>query len=423
MYVKKIRIIQAGTLFSLLLMTYTYYRSYKNSPDKRLKSEEFAVESMNTLHGKIRNEFRVPKQNTHNVIGLKNEELKKTRAKDFGTKNTTTITKYVVMTTTTPDPTIDGDISWSYAFYLPVTVQVYAKLNFKSIVVITGNYSTWVTNPALRVIHDNLRMDPNVKLIILETTHKLQALMAMTSRLLVAYFVPGLKPDDIIMTADADLWLFEQSGRDYVNYNSLSEILITNAFCCGTFDFDGIKIPHYAICHISMTMDRWKDVMKVDSYFNGVNNASEEKYEETIQVKGIDQIIHRINYDNFGAIVNSEITTANYIDERLISQKLYEYQKSSNVPLKKKELLTRRDRIDRSNWPQDSNFQVNDKIDAHLPRVSLSFDGLSKIVGLMKKIFKGKQLDYVLKYAMDVIALEEHHYELWPLWSYLNKIK
>ncbi|CAH1801085.1 unnamed protein product [Owenia fusiformis] len=385
MYVIRLRLIQAVTLINLLLLAYNY-RYYKN-------------------------EASISQQNTFNAKSLENEELKETRSrvKDFETPQNNKITKYVVMTTSTPDPTIDGDISWNYAFYLPVTVQVYAKLNFKSIVVITGNYSTWATDPALRVILKHLKMNTNVKLIFLETTHKLQALIAMTSRLLVAYFVPGLKPDDIIMTTDADLWLFEQRGRDYVKYNSSSEILITNAFCCGTFDYDGVKIPHYAMCHISMTMDRWKDVMKVDNYFKGVNNESvhEERDEEINKVKGIDKILHKINYDKFGAIVNSEITTANYVDERLISQKLYEYQKThSNVPFKKKELSTRRDRIDRSNWPHDSDFQINDMIDAHLPRVSLSFDGLTKIVGLIKKIFKGEQLNYVLKYARDVFALK-----------------
>ncbi|CAH1800226.1 unnamed protein product [Owenia fusiformis] len=308
-------------------------------------------------------------------------------------------TKYAVITSSTP---IKRWSNWDYAFRLPITVEVYIKLNFKCIVIISGSFSRWTSHPALRVIYDRLKKNANVKLMFLETAIKVQTLMAMASRIFVPYFIPGLKPEDIVMMTDADLWLLGQRGLEYVSFNSSSEILITNAFCCGNFQLDGLKIPHYAMCHISMSANQWKDVLKVDSYFRDVNTT---EYVENGRAKNLDKIIQKIFFDTFGVNPNVPVGIGSYLDEKMVSKRIYEYQKlHPSFPIKKKR-FPKNGRVCRLHWPSDPKFNITEKVDAHLPDNALSDDSWNKTRTLMEKVFEGQQLTDLLNFANNVSVL------------------
>ena len=256
--------------------------------------------------------------------------------------------KYAVFGCTTPAK------DYRYAFYLPLSVVAWLRINYQSIVIIIGTKKQWSSHKVLGVILHELETLGAV-LIFIDSKPEQATMLGQVSRL----FVPVLMPWDrsnsteepYLITSDADIWPLSHALFDLTPG---TKIVSSNSECCGSFKHRERMYKMLPMCYIGMHLSTWSEVMNFDVKPNEPITNS--------------QYILSYLQKDFGDIVTKKVVRGGnvgwYMDQHLISIRIQEWA-AKNPPNSIQYIRrdTRRDRIDRAYW---NAHDITDKKDSHL---------------------------------------------------------
>ena len=164
-------------------------------------------------------------------------------------------TKYAVITASTPPE--NG--TYSYVFYLPLTVFAWKRIGYDTIVILVGTELEWTSNKVLHLILKYLERCSTVKFIDAKLPERI--LFSQVVRIFVPCMLnPGyFSPHDSFVIGDADLWVLD--GSLIPNPNR-SEIVSLNAECCGTFLSHDVTYQMIPMCHVIGSVSSWKRMIE-----------------------------------------------------------------------------------------------------------------------------------------------------------------
>lgn len=178
------------------------------------------------------------------------------------------------------------------------------------------------------------------------------------SRLFASHLLefPG-KPEDYLITADADLWPLKAS---VVNMPDEFELLLAHSHCCGTFEHRGREYRMLPMSYIGARVSTWRQIMDFSSTLD--KNQSEEmlKYFEAefgprVHAPNVKRDSNQWYYDQYMISLKIDNWISKYGNEKVleVSEETF-------------------DRMDRTKWEyfpfySDSRKQFNSYDDAHLP--------------------------------------------------------
>ena len=231
---------------------------------------------------------------------------------------------------------LDANSTQNYIFHLPITALSWRRIGFEPIVLIAHTNQSNV-NELDRIVIKHLELI-GVRVVHVQTFVAYEKITAMIIRLF-----GGLLPDnlvgeqDFIITSDTDLYPIRSSYYNHRLIDTNDQIIVWNAYCCGSFEHNKQKYTMYPLGHVGMKKYMWKKVMQL-----GI-------YEEVISGQ---LVLDEINYF-FGENTtkqNHEIGKGDntwFLDQKLISVNIQNYEKLS-TSLSTKRLSYTGKRMDRS---------------------------------------------------------------------------
>ena len=286
------------------------------------------------------------------------------------TKNVDPITpkKFCIMS-------LDANSSQHYIFHLPITALSWRRIGFEPIVFIVHTNQSNVNNLDQTVIK-NLRLI-GVRVVYVQTFVAYEKITAMVIRLFC-----GLLPNDIvgeqdfIITSDTDLYPIKSSYYNHRLIDMNDQIIVWNAYCCGSFEHNNQKYTMYPLGHVGMKKYMWKRVMQLSNYDEAISGQLV-----------LNEINHIFGYNSTKR--NHEIVKGDntwYLDQKLVSVNIQNYEKLSTSLIMTR-LSYAGERMDRSQteatWRKlISNFDSITDVHSH------QSERILEIWPLMQKLFQ-----------------------------------
>ncbi len=302
--------------------------------------------------------------------------------------------RHVILSTNLDNENLDF-----YYFYLPITCASWRRINYEPIVILISSDFNNLSPQSLLTLKYLTQMA--VKTIRINTSKKLDVFIAMISRLFVGLLPDELvRDEDFVITSDTDIIPYNKTY--YYSFKAESDIVIWNAYCCGSFNFKGDKYTMYPLSHIGMVKKNWKKVMNIQS------EDYEKLNEETIM-----KIMKKLHGD-------SEV----YDGERTIQrgdQFWYMDQKTISVNIVKNGKELRVDKIQYRGARQDRSIsslnqwilnlkKIKDKLtDFHMFHADV-FKKVESINLILELLFANEQMeliDYFKIYTSEFIELRK----------------
>jgi hypothetical protein len=151
-----------------------------------------------------------------------------------------------------------------YSFFMPITAMLWKKvIGWDSISILVGTKESWMKEPRSRFIVEQSQKFSKVHFLKgvpgLKSTSVAQICRIYSSA------IPGLNPDDYLITADVDMFPLNKKWFDQKNPNK--DFCVWNA-----------QVWHnrkrMAICYLGATVKIWREVMGIKS--QGLSNAIEK---------------------------------------------------------------------------------------------------------------------------------------------------
>lgn len=258
-----------------------------------------------------------------------------------------------------------------YLFYLPLVAWAWNRLGC-DVVVIGPDMDGETTDDRIELIIDTRwENDISFHWVGFNAPAEKEATYAQCSRLYAAAFRRLLPDDEVVITSDVDMAVFDieyfmgaHDGRIHV------------------YGADLVPEGQYPICYIAMTGATWRQVMDI-------------KYGETMQGK-LDQLLGNLECEHF---------RGNYWckDQETIYNQLnngdWRVIKHNRAKLPH-HFATRR--ADRDGWPDQIPPDI---IDAHLPRPGHTDENFANILNLFKTIYPNDDLKWLEDYRSKYIQL------------------
>ena len=239
--------------------------------------------------------------------------------KQPGNSNTTSLPdKYVIFSAAIPNELsskMKRKRLHHFLFFLPLTSLAWRRLNYTPIIVITGTRRYWDNNTLLRIVRRECEK-VGATIVFLETQTDFEITMSQVARIYSSAFPFFQNKTAYILTSDADIWpihryLFEPPcGRQ-----CKTKVVAYNNACCGYLG-NNKDMAHYPISYIGMTKNTWKDVMEL----------------RNVTINSAEDIIKHLEKNNYNLKGEDgrRGTKLWYVDQHMISTKLYAYLKSQN---------------------------------------------------------------------------------------------
>lgn len=274
-----------------------------------------------------------------------------------------------------------------YVFCMPIVIAGWKRIDWQSIVIITGDVKYWNESPLLQLVRQTIHsIDDTVRFVTIPVDHNPVA-YAQLSRLFITILTPWVRADDIVMTSDVDLVPLKRTIFDEVK--NVNGIYILNADCCGVINARREKYNMQPMSAIGMTSENWKQLMDLRSLqFNEtfpeyldswLSNHHRKPMSKTDVQKG----------DNLGW----------YTDQLLISYQLYH----SNIMKWKFRRNTGRDRVDRA-YPRSWHSFLK-HTDAHLYLDRQDGDKWQNIALLISAVFTNETANILKLYQEQFVLL------------------
>ena len=169
--------------------------------------------------------------------------------------NILSINYYVILSANLDD--LKSDF---YFYYLPITCASWRRIYYEPIVIlVSADFSKLNDEGKLVIEYLN---DMKVKTVRLKIRKELNLFVSMISRIFVGLLSDDLVNDeDFVITSDADIIPFDK--KYYYSFKAESDIVLWNAYCCGSFDFKGKQYTMYPLSHIGMRKKHWRQVMNI----------------------------------------------------------------------------------------------------------------------------------------------------------------
>lgn len=237
-----------------------------------------------------------------------------------------------------------------FAFYLPMTIQAWKRINYDSIVILTGDISKWQNQALQLVLEVLLNMRVDIAFITTDSSH--EVILSQVGRLFVANFLEWEdESQTTLVTSDADLWPL---NRDLYRLSVGKAVKLVNSNCCGTFTRNNRQYQMIPMCNVVMNVATWRAVM----------NPHNDMPRSTAD------ILRYISNDlGLKAQLDKNTGSVWYADQIIISMRLTKWIEGRRHLVAYRPRWTALDRIDRSGW-KTSFFSW--KNDAHLLRDPLN---------------------------------------------------
>jgi hypothetical protein len=314
--------------------------------------------------------------------------LKDTTKKDFFiVTKTITPKKYTILSCS-----ISGVFrEQQYCFFLPITILTWKRIGYDCIVIISVLKDLKINAAHLKAIETIESL--GVKPIIVEIKHDNSAMVRMFSMVsrLFSGAIDVLNDDDFVLTSDSDLIPIKNSTY---HFESLDNINIINAFCCGNFLFKNKTYNMYPIGHIGMKKKYWRDVMKLDQDFK-FNGGSVLDHLREKAFKG--------QFNESSDLIAGG-TSSWYYDQVLVSVRISDYMMDNDTKILVKKFPLGGDRLDRAGavseffWKHIKNTGLMNYGDAHLYRSPEIFQKWQLTQNLLDLILSEKDNEFIKKY-------------------------
>lgn len=198
--------------------------------------------------------------------------------------------------------------------------------------------------------------------------------------------IPDLfQGNDYIVTADSDMWPIDP--RPYIITKG-KDILVLNTFCCGQFQYkypgnDTAKTYRmYPLSNVGASAKVWRELM----FAQGLSsNTVGEVLQYTRHYFGEGKVV--LGNDRW------------YTDQKLVSLKIYEYErKHGKGPIDLRRRSVRRDRLRRSDW-RPSSINFNQLTDAHVIHDMFKQKKFSLTKPVLTKMYPAEAVDYLARYT------------------------
>ncbi len=259
----------------------------------------------------------------------------------------------------------------TYLFYLPLVAWAWNKIGC-DVVVIGPDLGVETTDDRIELIIDTRwENDISFHWVGLNAPPEKEATYAQCSRLYVGGFRRLLPDDEVLITSDVDMAIF---NKEYFETAEDGRIHVYGA--------DLVPDDQYPICYIAMTGATWRAVMEIN-------------LGETMQEK-LDQLLGDLECEHFRGNYwcKDQETIFNQLakgDWRVIMHN------RAKVP---HQFATRR--ADRDGWPDQIPPDI---IDAHLPRPGYTDENFARIMNLFKSMYPNEDLQWMQDYRDKYISI------------------
>jgi hypothetical protein len=170
--------------------------------------------------------------------------------------NILNINYYVILSANLDDLNTDF-----YFYYLPITCTSWRRIFYEPIVIlISSDFNSLNSLSQLTLKYLN---DLNIKTIKIKASKEFNVFISMVSRIFVGLIDDAfISDEDFVITSDTDIIPFDKSY--YFGFKPESDIVLWNAYCCGSFEFQGDTYDMYPLSHIGMRKKHWKQVMNIE---------------------------------------------------------------------------------------------------------------------------------------------------------------
>lgn len=258
-----------------------------------------------------------------------------------------------------------------YLFYLPIVAWTWNKIGC-DVVVIGPDLGVETTDDRIELIIDTRwENDISFHWVGFNATPEKAATYAQCSRLYAAGFRRLLPDDEVLITSDVDMAVF---NKEYFETAQDGRIHVYGA--------DLVPEGQYPICYVAMTGATWRDVMDI-------------KLGETMQDK-LDQLLGNLECEHFRGNYwcKDQETVYNQLNNGNWHPVIHNRAKLPH------QFATRR--ADRDGWPDEP---APDIIDAHLPRPGYTEENFEKIVRLFTTMYPNEDFTWMRDYRDKYVRL------------------
>ena len=307
--------------------------------------------------------------------------------------------RYVVLSCKIPVGLMDDCL-----FKLPLTVRVWRRVHYKSVVIFTGNVTALKTQPVMKFVHQQVK-DLGAKIVLLEATPQNVVMINQVARLVAAALLEWDNPDEVfLLTSDVDLWPI---NKDFYEVPPGKKIMILNSGCCGSFMREDVKCTMYPTCNIGMTAKLWIKIMRMNTYLIKTS-ADIRMYLKTEFGKLLDPTMSKgVRSEWF---VNKYLLSMRMTQWKLVHGEFYISFKPRNI---------KTDRLEQSTWHVPGN--LNGIIDAHLIQNLSNTIGWEKTLPLIRRLFSESDIQAIEYYKKKYNELLRKWYreytQIFQFWS------
>lgn len=258
----------------------------------------------------------------------------------------------------------------TYLFYLPIVTWSWNKIGIEVLCITTPWSTVQEENRAKLIVETSDKNSIIFRHSGIDAPDHKKATYIQCSRLYVSALT-DLKEDDILITSDVDMAVF---NKEYFNQANNGQINV--------FGADLVPPNQYPICYISMPVKTWRHVMWITP---GI----------TVQ-KYLDELLGHLECDHFKGNywAKDQETIFNYLEGQAWPVVKH---KRANYP---HQFATRR--ADRDGWP---DAPPPDIIDAHLPRPGYTDENFAKILKLFQDVYPDEDFTWMVEYRNEYLKL------------------
>jgi hypothetical protein len=259
----------------------------------------------------------------------------------------------------------------TYLFYLPLVAWAWNKIGC-DVVVIGPDLGVETTDDRIELIIDTRwENDISFHWVGFNAPPEKEATYAQCSRLYASAFRRLLPDDEVLITSDVDMAVF---NNEYFDECKNGQVYVLGAGL--------VPNGQYPMCYISMAADSWREVMNI-------------KMGETMQEK-LDQLLGDLECEHF---------RGNYWckDQETIHNRLWDTKISMNlIPRHSPGTQFATRRADRDGWPDQIPPDI---IDAHLPRPGYTDENFARIMNLFKSMYPNEDLQWMVDYRDKYVSI------------------
>lgn len=280
-----------------------------------------------------------------------------------------------------------------YTFFLPITSMAWLKIGYQPIVILVSSDYSKLSQLGSKSVEYLKKL--GVKLIQIESVPGYEKMTCMISRLFIGY-IDLLEDDDFVLTSDSDLIPIQ---KEFYSINKTDSIVILNANCCGSFEFNRKVYKMFPMSYIGMKKSKWRDLMglqqshKIDTKL--ILNKVVRVFQNLSLIKRNDQI--RAGDESW------------FLDQKMVSLMISNYIKNNISQLELK--AYQGTRLDRESFKSeldidDANFEQ--LTDFHMFHENL-FQNWNLMNLFFKKFFDQKSYKFVIEYYREYKEIKEEN--------------